>query len=67
VSALPDTSYGLLHIAPEIDSLIVAFYKEEVGSYWPAERGPAFITAVERLWGVPSRRRLIRWPLDVPA
>jgi SAM-dependent methyltransferase len=31
-------TYGLLQIDPEIDEIIASFYKEEVGSYWPAER-----------------------------
>lgn len=31
-------SYGLLQIAPAIDTLIKRFYWEEVGPYWPPER-----------------------------
>jgi len=31
-------TYGLLTVAPDIDALVAYFYKEEVGSYWPAER-----------------------------
>ncbi len=30
--------YGLLKIAPEIDTLITSFYKEVIGPYWDAER-----------------------------
>jgi len=30
--------YSLLTIAPEIDSLIIRFYYDVVGPYWPKER-----------------------------
>ncbi len=30
--------YGLCEISPEIDRLVAGFYRDGVGSYWPAER-----------------------------
>ncbi len=31
-------SYGLLHVDPPIDAILHAFYVDELGKYWPAER-----------------------------
>ena len=31
-------TYGLVRVDPGVDRLLDAFYKEEVGSFWPPER-----------------------------
>ncbi len=45
--------YGLLEIAPEIDTIVNRFYDESVGPYWPPERKM-----------VEGRYRTIRFPFD---
>jgi SAM-dependent methyltransferase len=31
-------SYGLAHVTPELDDVVMRFYSETLGPYWPAER-----------------------------
>jgi SAM-dependent methyltransferase len=30
--------YGLMSVSPDVDGLLLAFYREKVGAYWPPER-----------------------------